>query len=256
MIERMDAGIGRVLETLSGLGLRDNTIVLFTSDNGPWLGRADGLDCRRFNGPYRGMKQDVLEGGVRVPAILRWPDGLPTQAQCQGMIHFCDWLPTFLSACGVRSDFSLPLDGVDVLPGLRGEPQRLPQTRFWQFNRYEPVPHCNAAMRDGDWKLFWPFIPETRRKLSSDNDSYREQFRRPHYETSLDRSPVPRTLSPPREPELYNIAEDPAESCNLAADHPDRVRRMVGAWDRWFEGVERERRGLPEYRGRTLSVPG
>jgi arylsulfatase A len=228
---------------------------LFTSDNGPWLGRADGYDCSRFNGPFRGMKQDVLEGGIRVPALVRWADGLPAGREVAEMMHFCDWLPTLAAACGVGVEEAAALDGVNALAALRGERTAVLQRRFWQFNRYEPVPHCNAAMRDGDWKLFWPFIPEARRKLTADNACYQELFRRPHFERPLDLDPVERTLSAPGQPELYNIAEDPAESRNLAADQPDRLKRMIDDLDKWFDQVNRERLALPEYRGRRISIP-
>jgi len=251
MIRRMDAGIGRVLDALTRLGLADNTIVLFSSDNGPVLSNQrvgpenKSMSTARYNGPFRGMKYDVLEGGIRVPAILRWPDGLPADGECHDMIHFCDWLPTLLSACDLDARPELPLDGGDALPALRGERGKLPTKRFWQFNRYDPVLHCNAAIRDGDWKLYWPWIPEAKRKLQSDNEPYRRNFTVPHFLMQVENPPVERDLSAPGEPELYNIAADVYEQHDLAATHPDRVSRMRRDFETWFEQVEAERRALP-----------
>ena len=154
-----------------------------TSDNGPWLGadRHGGgrVSMRRFNGPFRGQKQEVLEGGIRVPAIVRWPAGLPAGAACDDMIHFCDWLPTLAAAAGVTPE-GLPLDGCNQLPRLRGTPEAGAPPRFWQFNRYDPVPGCNLALRDGPWKLYWPRIPEAMVKLQEDNAAVRELMARPH----------------------------------------------------------------------------
>ena len=104
MVAHMDRGIGQILDTLEATGCAGDTVVLVTSDNGPHLGpeRYGGrrFSMERFNGPFRGQKQDVLEGGIRVPAIVRWPDGLPAGAACDVMIHFCDWLPTLASRRG------------------------------------------------------------------------------------------------------------------------------------------------------------
>jgi arylsulfatase A len=250
MIRRMDAGIGRILETLKELGLDENTLVLFTSDNGPWLGNHRYHDqvysMSRYNGPFRGMKQDVLEGGIRLPAIARWPEGLPRGEEFHAMVHFCDWLPTLLAAAGITARPDLPLDGTNVLPALRGETGQLNTKRFWQFNRYEPVLNCNAAMRDGDWKLYWPWIPEAKVKLAVDNDWYRHLYDVPHFEVEIDMSPIEREVSAPGEPQLYNLDEDPYEKQNLAALHPDRTRKMITELETWFDTVNAERRSLPE----------
>lgn len=252
MIRRMDEGIGRVLDTLEKLGLQENTIVLFTSDNGPWLGNdrvgpdRESVSMLRYNGPFRGMKQDVLEGGIRVPAILRWPAGLDGGREHHGMVHFSDWLPTLLAAAGIASDAGLPWDGVSQIDALRGSSGAVSPVRFWQFNRYEPVPHCNAAVRAGDWKLYWPWIPEAARKLEIDNEWYRMMFTRPHFETEVDRTPLDRPVGQPRPVELYNLAHDPHESTNLAPAHPERVARMTYALDNWFETVNAERRRIAE----------
>ena len=245
MVARMDQGIGQILDTLEATGCADDTVVLVTSDNGPHLGpeRYGGrrFSMDRFNGPFRGQKQDVLEGGIRVPAIVRWPDGLPAGAACDEMIHFCDWLPTLAAAAGVTPQ-GQPLDGCDQLPRLRGTTPAGAAPRFWQFNRYDPVPGCNLAMRDGPWKLYWPRIPEAMVKLQQDNVAVRELMARPHFEMQVQNPPVERTLSPPGEPELYCISDDPCEAHDLAADQPDRVARMRLAAENWFAEVEAERR--------------
>ena len=245
MVTRMDQGIGQILDTLDATGCARDTVVLLTSDNGPHLGpeRYGGrrLSMNRYNGPFRGQKQDVLEGGIRVPAIVRWPDGLPAGAACDEMIHFCDWLPTLAAAAGVTPE-GLPLDGCDQLPRLRGATPAGAAPRFWQFNRYDPVPCCNLAMRDGPWKLYWPRIPEAMVKLQEDNVAVRDLMSRGHVEMTVRNPPVERMLSPPEEPELYHIADDPCEAHNLAATHPDRVARMRVAAENWFAAVEAERR--------------
>ena len=247
MVAHMDRGIGQILDTLQATGCADDTVVLVTSDNGPHLGseRYGGrrFSMERFNGPFRGQKQDVLEGGIRVPAIVRWPDGLPAGTECDEMIHFCDWLPTLAAATGVVPDGE-PLDGCDQLPRLRGTVPSGAAPRFWQFNRYDPVPGCNLAMRDGPWKLYWPRVPEAMVKLQEDNVAVRELMARPHYEMAVRNPPVARTLSAPGEPELYHIPGDPSEARNLAASHPDRVARMRLAAENWFAEVEAERRQI------------
>ena len=116
--------------------------------------------------------------------------------------------------------------------------------RFWQFNRYDPVPGCNLALRDGPWKLYWPRIPEAMVKLQADNVAVRELMARPHYEMEVRNPPVERTLSAPGEPELYHIPDDPSEARNLAAAHPDRVARIRLAAENWLAEVEAERREI------------
>lgn len=251
MIQRMDAGIGRIVGALEECGVDENTLVLFTSDNGPWLGTerlpdGRGFSTWRYNGPFRGMKLDVLEGGIRVPAIVRWPARLPAGASVDAMVHFCDWLPTLTAAAGVTARPPLPLDGANVLPVLHGESEGVCQQRFWQFNRYEPVPGCNAAIRDGPWKLCWSCIPEAMAKLDVDNVWYRGMFAVPHFEMPVDASSVARTLSGPGKPQLYNLTDDPSESEDLVLQYPDRVRAMQRALASWFAEVNAERRDLPD----------
>lgn len=243
MIEQMDAGIGELLHTLEYFGLAENTIVLFTSDNGPWLQGG----CARYNGPYRGGKGEAYEGGIRVPAILRWPAAIPPARTWEQPVHFCDWLPTLLDMCGLPRSGELPLDGVSQASALRqGLPLDSPTLRHWQRNRYAPVEHCNAAVRDGNWKLVWPMRDGADRKEPEDNLWYQQGLVSAHrlcrIETRLPAFPI----GPPAPPELYDIARDPGETRDLAEQHPDLVARLAGAADAWFAEVVREWRAARE----------
>jgi arylsulfatase A-like enzyme len=160
MNHRMDAGIGRLLEKLDETGLSANTLIVFTSDNGPQFGGKGETSTVRFNCDFNGAKGKVYEGGIRVPAILRWPDGLPAGEARGDMIHGCDWLPTLTGLCDVDRSGGMPLDGVDASSILKGEPSEMPDERFWQWNRYDPMIETNAAVRTGDWKLVRPAIKE------------------------------------------------------------------------------------------------
>ena len=243
MIHRMDSGVARVLETLDRFGLRENTIVFFTSDNGPQFGGVGEMCTTRFNCHFNGAKGSVYEGGIRVPMIIRWPAGLGAGREVREMIHFCDWLPTILAMAGVELPAgNLPLDGVNVLPLLRGEKGKVETRRFWQWNRYTPVPTCNAAIRDGDWKLVRPAIKEA---MQVPDIQWLEvsMYRPEHFiANGIIRGPdPPREVPAPPPPELYNIAEDPLEQRNLADKYPDIARRMLRELEAWFEEVEAER---------------
>ena len=247
MNARVDRGVGRILDALRKHGLERDTLVLFTSDNGPmYSGRGQG-DTRRFNGRFAGSKGSVLEGGIRVPAIVRWPHGLAGRREVGGMVHFVDWLPTLLRAAGIRVPAKLTLDGRDALDILRGEQPKATPPRYWQWNRYAPVAECNAAMREGQWKLVYPAIPEALRKLQSDNERSRDLWSHPERVTKLwGGEEVERTLSKPRPPLLYNLDADPREQRDLAADQPDRVRRMQRALEAWWEAVHADRKTIAD----------
>ena len=241
MIRRLDCGVGRVMEALDALGLADNTVVLFTSDNGPLLGG----DYRRYNGPFRGAKNLVLEGGIRVPAMLRWPAGVPGGRVFRGMAHFTDWLPTLLAACGVTERPERALDGVNLLPVLAGDGAAVPRTRlFWQHNRNRPVRNCNAAMRDGDWKLVWPYPPEARYKSAEDTRWYERMFTEPHFTAPIEQTVLDRPVPAPERPQLFNLADDPGEEVDLSERHPARRARMERELETWFDAVEAERRSI------------
>lgn len=138
MVRSMDRQVGRVLDTLDRLDLADNTIVVFTSDNGG----------ERFsdNWPFSGRKTELLEGGIRVPAIVRWPKTLPSGVTSGQVCMSMDWAPTLLAAAGAASPETLQSDGTDLLPVLSGGPV-LERTLFWRYRNLS-----QRACRSGDWK--------------------------------------------------------------------------------------------------------
>jgi len=148
MVSRLDADVGRIMKRLSELGIDDNTAVFFTSDNGPH--REGGHDAEFFGsrGPLRGIKRDLYEGGIRVPMIVRWPRMTPRGVVSDTPWAFWDVLPTFADMAGVRLTSPESVDGVSVLPTLRGEEQTPHEYLYWEF--YERG--FDQAVRTGPWK--------------------------------------------------------------------------------------------------------
>jgi arylsulfatase A len=148
-IEHIDAEIGRLLTTLDDLGLAQNTLVIFTSDNGPIT--AGGQDPEFFQsaGPLRGLKFSLYEGGIRVPCLVRWPGRVPAGTSSDRVSDFTDLLPTFAEL--IRQPAPAGLDGVSILPTLLGRPQDQAPRRL---HYWEAAPQ--QALREGDWKLYRP----------------------------------------------------------------------------------------------------
>jgi arylsulfatase A-like enzyme len=250
MIRRMDAGIARVLDALDRHGLADDTLVLFSSDNGPQFG-GDGDWCTdRFNCGFRGAKLLVHEGGIRLPMVLRWPAGLDGGGRTlDALVHFTDWLPTLLGIAGTTPPRERVLDGVDVRPLLQGERGRVCEQRFWQWNRYTPRVECNAAMRDGAWKLVRPAIAELMKPTMLDllNDQASKSNPDAYPYADVLREPLPEPIAAAALPsQLFDLATDPGESVDLAAREPERVRRMEAALADWFAAVDGERRTIDD----------
>jgi arylsulfatase A len=247
MIRRMDAGLGRLLEEVDRLGLREETVVLFTSDNGPQFSGEGDESIRRFNAGFRGSKGNTFEGGIRVPALLRWPAGLAGGRRLPALVHFADWLPTLLAMAGLDAPAAPPLDGRDVLPLLRGEAETAAPRRFWQWNRYTPVVTANAAVRDGPWKLVRPAIREAMWVAPEDLATDRRLKYEPEGIADINRDPEPpRTLPDPPPPLLFDVEADPFEERDLAAAQPERAAAMLRALEGWFEEVEAERRSIAD----------
>ena len=139
MVGSLDEGVGRILGALSRLHLERDTIVVFTSDNGG----------ERFSDmwPFTGMKAELLEGGIRVPTLIRWPGRIEAGAVSDQVVVTMDWLPTLLAAAGGRADAQYPSDGENLLPVLMGKAEALPRTIYWRFKANE-----QAAVRKESWK--------------------------------------------------------------------------------------------------------
>lgn len=138
MVRSLDGAVGQVLQALDESGQADNTIVVFTSDNGG----------ERFSKtwPFTGQKTELLEGGLRVPTLLRWPARIAPQWQEQVNITM-DWLPTLLAAANGTVSTDYPPDGDNILPVLLGEREPYPRTLFWRYKANK-----QRAVREGNWK--------------------------------------------------------------------------------------------------------
>lgn len=140
MIEAMDDQIGRVMAALEAHGLARNTIVIFTSDNGG----------ERFadTWPFTGRKTELLEGGLRIPAIVRWPSRIPAGRTVEQVAITMDWLPTLLAAAGTAPDPASPPDGIDLLPALTANAAPVERSLFWRYKA-----NAQRAARHGDFKF-------------------------------------------------------------------------------------------------------
>lgn len=139
MIYHMDEGIGWIMAALRKHGLADNTLVVFTSDNGG----------ERFsdNWPLVGGKMDLTEGGIRVPWIAHWPAVIAKGGESRQLCMTMDWSATMLDAAGVKADADYPLDGVSLMPVLKDARHSFRRPLHWRMNH-----RGQQAMRDGDWK--------------------------------------------------------------------------------------------------------
>jgi arylsulfatase A-like enzyme len=137
MMRSLDAGIGRVLQALRRAGVERDTVVIFTSDNGG--------ERYSFNWPFSSSKGDLREGGIRVPAIVRWPGVVPADRSTDQPSITMDWTATILGLAGITADPAYPMDGENLMPVLRGEPGAGERTLFWRTA-------TRAAARGGRWK--------------------------------------------------------------------------------------------------------
>jgi arylsulfatase A-like enzyme len=196
MITRLDRDIGRLLALIDGFGLRENTIVVFTSDNGPLWDRFGGTDSAFFNsaGGLRGHKGNYYEGGIRVPCLVRWTGRIAAGSVSGRVTGFEDWLPTLLELIGASTAVPAAIDGISFAPTLLG--QRQPERPF--LYRESQGYDGQQSIRIGNWKGI---------------------------RTNLHPRPAVKEKRP-GELELYDLASDPAESRNVAAAHPEIVAQM------------------------------
>ena len=139
MVGAMDTQVGRVLQTIASTGIANNTIVIFTSDNGG----------ERFadTWPFTGKKTELLEGGLRIPALVRWPGHITAGSTTQQVAISMDWLPTLLAAAGTKPDPAYPSDGMSLLPAITQNAAPVSRKLYWRYNQ-----KSQHATRDGDMK--------------------------------------------------------------------------------------------------------
>ncbi|MEZ6135683.1 MAG: arylsulfatase [Pirellulaceae bacterium] len=189
MITRLDHYVGKLLRLLDELELADDTIVVFSSDNGTThLGEEVDYEFFKSVGELRGLKGSLYEGGVRVPTIVRWPGHVAGGSQSDRVSGFEDWMPTLLELTGHTSSIPKDIDGISLAPTLMGMPQEPRPYLYREFPSYGG----QQSIRVGDWKAI------------------RQGMTRGNLEI-----------------ELYNLADDISESQDIAAVHPDKVRELA-----------------------------
>lgn len=204
MIEKADELIGRVLDAIDKAGIRENTMILFLSDNGPThLKHLDGSFDE--NGGLRGRKTSVYEGGIRSPFYVSWPGRLQSGFEVSKMGNYTDVLPTILDLCGITpTTWEKPLDGKSLAPLIFQEGSEWPDRYFYMhFQRQGP-----DQIRSKKWKN--SCVRGERWKLVDGN-------------------------------KLYDLEKDPGEADNLAKKNPDRVAAMRKAYEQWFADTTGER---------------
>jgi len=178
----MDADVGKIVAKLKEKGKDRDTLILFTSDNGPHAEGGHKPGFFESGGPLRGIKRDMYEGGIRVPAIAWWPGKIQAGVKSDQVWAFWDFLPTCAELAGAPAPSGI--DGISFVPALYGKPVRPRDYLYWEFHERG----FNQAVRMGDWKGV---------RLKSTG-------------------PV----------ELYDLKSDISERNNVAAQHPDIVKKI------------------------------
>jgi len=191
MVTRLDRQVGEILLILDELGLAENTLVLFTSDNGPHVEGGHDPVFWNSNGPLRGVKRDMYEGGIRVPMLARWLGHIAPGSVNQAPFAFWDIMPTLAELAGAKAPATT--DGVSIVPSLLGRPgQAEHEYLYWEFAERGPA----QAVRAGEWKAIYTYA----------GADHPESF------------------------ELYNLDTDLGETHNVAAEQPligERLRRYM-----------------------------
>lgn len=187
MVTRLDMYVGQIVQKLKDMGVYDNTIIIFSSDNGPHKEGGADPDFFNSNGIWRGYKRDLYEGGIRVPMIVSWPKQINSGKQTDFMCSFWDLMPTFRDVMRQKYD-KKQMDGVSLLPLLKGKGTQEPHD-FLYFEFQEM--NGRQAVRKGPWKLL-------HLNIRGKNPSY----------------------------ELYNIEADPSECHNVINDYPEKASEL------------------------------
>jgi arylsulfatase A-like enzyme len=181
-VQYLDRDVGRILDKLTDLGIDENTIVFLSSDNGPHQEGGHRVDFFDSNGPLRGNKRDLYEGGIRVPMLVRWPARIKPGSLSSEPWAFWDVLPTCAALAGVAPPAGI--DGISFVDTLTGKPQKGHDYLYWEFHERGFA----QAVRQGKWKAVRP--------------------------------------NPGQEIELYDLEADWSETADIAAKHPEVVKKM------------------------------
>src|SRR5688500_5658807 len=222
MMAAMDEGIGQILDAIDAKQMRENTLVVFTSDNGgPQPGKVTN------NGPLKGGKGGVNEGGVRVAACAAWPGKIPAGGTVTQPLHAVDLYPTVLKLAGADATQKLPVDGIDAWDAI-AKGAALPQ-RAILLN----ATPANGAIRSGDWKLIVDdraaagdagAVADEGEGENAKSGSARRQARQLAAATA-------KGIGANATTKLFNLAQDPGEDKDIAAEHPEKVKELRAAYD-------------------------
>lgn len=209
-IMEVDWSTGEILKKLKELGIDENTLVIFTSDNGPTPKYGtDGGSA----GPLRGAKGSMYEGGMRVPAIFRWPSSIPSGIRSNAMASTIDLLPTFAQIAGVEMPSDRVIDGKSLLPLLKAENENGPHEFIHYFGGGQPQNAPNyKAIRNKKWKLF----------VSGDASGNLEPL------------------------ELYNLGTDPSEKHDRLKQYPEIVNNLLAEAHKFYKELQENRRPVGE----------
>jgi len=202
MVHSLDRNVGRVLAKLDQLGIREDTVVIFTSDNGGFINEYEGQTVTT-NAPLRSGKGSLYEGGVRVPLVIQWPGVTPGDTVCHEPVISIDLYPSVLEIAGfaVAAEHKKRIDGVSMVPLLRNPSTELDRKHlYFHYPHYYRTTSPVSAVRGEDWKLL----------------EYFEDGRM----------------------ELYNLREDPSENHDLTESMPDKVDELKGLLQAWREEVD------------------
>ncbi len=207
VVMEVDWSVGEVMKTLAENGLDKNTLVIFTSDNGPWLNFGNHAGN---TGGLREGKGTSWEGGQRVPCLMKWTGVIPAGAVCNKLVCAMDILPTLAEITGAP----LPekkIDGISILPLLEGDQEASPRHVFYYYYQRNSL----EAVQQDHWKLVLPHRGRTYRGFLPGKDGW----------------PGPTGIESIEQPELYNLRRDPGEWYDVSARYPEKVRELEALAD-------------------------
>ena len=216
-VEEIDWSVGQIVDALDRAGISDNTLIIFTSDNGPWFEGSAGV--------LRGSKGQSMDGGFKVPFVAKWPKGIQPGSQSAELVTNLDLFPTLLALAGIGQPTDRVIDGINVLELLTGTAPQSPRKEFFYYH-YDEL----QAVRMGTWK----YIRRTNRYV----------WPIPLDAEAISRKFGTKQLGSDRAPLLYDLRRDPGERYNVIATHPDIAAKLESAMAAWEANNQKNPRGF------------